>query len=229
MVQPVHGYRAGGDPIFMAATVVPKVGDQVLDLGAGVGSAGLCLLARCADVTVDALELQPELAQLARENGHTNGFEGRFFVHQGDVLQPPPDLVGRSFHWVITNPPWTQAGAVTVSPVTSRALGRVEGDADLARWLQSACRFLRPKGTLVMIHRADRADQIIAQLVQLKMGAVTLRALYPSADKPANRVIVTARKNMRSPATILPGLVIHQADGSYTPAVAALLEQAQGF
>ncbi len=227
--QPKLGYRAGIDPIFLAAAVTAKPGDSVLDLGAGVGSAGLCLLSRCPAVKVDALEIQSELVALALDNAQANHGFDHFVVHQGDVTLPPDSLAGRCFDWVMTNPPWTEAGTGTAPPAPTKAVGHMEAEADLALWLKAAVGFLRHKGTLVMIHRADRLDDIVAGLVRLKMGAITVCPLYPSADKAAIRVLVSARKGVKSPSAILPGLVLHGADGLYTDAATAILDHGRAL
>ena len=44
--QPRRGYRAGVDPVLLAASVPAKAGQSVLDLGCGAGAAALCLGAR---------------------------------------------------------------------------------------------------------------------------------------------------------------------------------------
>ena len=227
--QPKVGYRAGGDPIFLAASVAAKAGETVLDLGAGVGTAGLCLLARCPGVKVDALEIQGELVSMALDNAQTNHGFDHFIVHQGDVQTPPDSLKDKVFDWVMTNPPWTEAGTGTPPPAATKAIGHMEAEVDLAEWTKAAVGFLRNKGTLAMIHRADRIDRIVALLVKLHMGAIRIRALYPAMDKPAIRAIVSARKGVKTPAEILPGVVLHNADGSFTPAAMAVLERGESL
>jgi tRNA1(Val) A37 N6-methylase TrmN6 len=227
--QPKAGYRAGGDPIFLAASLSVKPGDTVLDLGAGVGTAGLCLLARCPTTKVEALEIQSELVSLALDNAQANHGFDHFVVHQGDVSNPPDSLVGRCFDWVMTNPPWTEAGTGTAPPTATKAVGHMESEVDLAQWLKAAVGFLRHKGTLVMIHRADRVDDIVAGLVRHKMGGITIRPLYPCLEKAAIRAIISARKGVNTPAEILPGLILHNADGSFTDAAAAILDHGRAL
>jgi len=57
--QPAQGYRAGVDAVFLAAACPALPGEQVLDLGCGVGTAALCLSARVPDLTVTGVERQP--------------------------------------------------------------------------------------------------------------------------------------------------------------------------
>ena len=224
--QPAKGYRAGGDPILLAAAVAAKPGETVLDLGCGVGTAGLCLLARLAGVRVVALELQPALAGLARANAAANGLEDRFTVVEGSLLDPPELVCGRGFDHVLTNPPWLPAARSRHPAVTTKSIGHLEGDADLGLWLRLAVRFLRRRGSLTVIHRADRLEDLLAAMAGLPLGAIRVLPLWPKPGRPAIRVVVTARKDMKSPLHLLPGLVLHGEDGRFTPAAEDVLRRA---
>lgn len=214
--QPARGYRAGIDPILLAASVPAAAGDTVLDVGCGVGTAGLCLLARRGDVSVTALELQPALAALARTNAEDNGLADRLSVVEGDLLCPPEALRGRHFDHVVTNPPWHPATATRRPATASKSIGHVEGAAGLEEWLRAAARFVGPHGTLSVIHRADRLGDLLSGLAGRGLGEVRVLPLWPKAGQAAGRVVVRARRGSRAPLELLPGLVLHDEDGRYT-------------
>lgn len=227
--QPAKGYRAGSDPAFMAAAVQARPGERVLDMGCGVGTASLCLLARCPEVAVTGLELQAPLAALARANAEANGLGGRLRVVEGSVLAPPAEIEAGSFDHVMTNPPWFEPGTTRPLDHASKHLGHVEGEADLPAWLKACCKMLRHKGRLVVVHRADRLADILAGLKGRGVGEVRVFPLWPKEGKAATRVIVSARKGMRGPLEILPGLLLHHADGRYTDGADAVLRHAAGL
>jgi len=220
--QPRHGYRAAIDPVLLAAATLALPGERVLDVGAGVGAASLCLAFRVPAIDVTGLELQPDLAELAAVNIRDNNLEERVSILTGDLLSPPNGLPPSSFDRVMSNPPFQKAGTHTPPPGTSRALAHGEGSADLAAWIAFCTRMLKPRGTLTLIHRADRLDDLIA-LLHGRFGAVTLIPLWPRAGRHAKRVLVTARRGARSPATLSAGLVLHEAGGSFTAAAEAIL------
>src|SRR3990167_6391457 len=97
LFQPSSGYRAGIDPIFLAACVQPQPQERVLDVGAGVGAASLALAARCPDVKLTCLEMQADMVDLALKNVQINNLEDSVEVIQGDILSPPATLVPHSF------------------------------------------------------------------------------------------------------------------------------------
>ena len=226
--QPARGYRAAIDPVFLAAAVPARAGERVLDLGCGVGAAALCLLTRLPAVEVTGLELQGEMARLAVDNAKSNGLSARFRVLQGDILAPPATLEPGTFDRVMLNPPYLTAAAARPAECPAQATATREAEAGLADWLRAAIHLLRPKGSLTVIHRADRLDAILAAL-QGHAGEVKVFPLWPGAERPAKRVVVAARKAVATPVTLMAGLVLHGAGGGFTPAAEAVLRGAEGL
>src|SRR5689334_24415379 len=75
--QPRRGHRVGHDAILLAAACPARARERVVDLGAGVGAAGLALAQRVDDSRVTLVEIDPGLAALAAENAQANGLAGR--------------------------------------------------------------------------------------------------------------------------------------------------------
>lgn len=223
LLQPARGYRVAIDPVLLAAAVPASAGERLLELGCGSGAAALCLLARVPAASVTGLELNPELAALARENARRSGL--RLEVLEGDLLAPPAQLPAK-FDQVLMNPPFLAAGSATASGVATRAAANIEGAATLADWIAAALARLEWGGRLTLIHRADRLDEILA-LLRGRAGALRVLPLLPVAGRAARRVIVGARKGSRAPLMLLPGLVLHEADGSFTPAAQKVLREAR--
>ncbi len=220
--QPRSGYRVAIDPVLLAAAVPAGAIDTVLDIGCGVGAAMLCLAARVAGCRITGIEAQRELVRLASENIELNQVQGRVVAMTGDILRPPPRLEPGSFGHVMANPPFLEAGTATASPLPRKAAATVEGEADLGAWVRFALAMVRPKGSLTFIHRADRMEQLLAQLMG-RAGEITVFPLWAGPDKAAKRVIVRARKGVETPTRLTPGLVLHVADGRYTAAADAVL------
>jgi tRNA1(Val) A37 N6-methylase TrmN6 len=227
LLQPAKGYRVAVDPVLLAAAVAAKPGQRALDLGAGSGAAALCLLARCAGVRVLGLELDPDMAALARRSAALNGVEERFQIDTGDAARPAKGERD-AFDHVLMNPPYLEQGRDDAPPGAGRTQAHMEGEAGLQDWIKGALARLKDQGWLTLIHRADRLDAILAAL-HGRFGSVEIIPLWPKAGRPASRVIVRARKGAKGRASLLPGLVLHREDGAYTEAAEAILRHAKAL
>lgn len=194
----------------------------MLDVGCGTGAALLCLARRVPQCRVVGLDLQRELVRLAAENIALNGIGGRASVLAGDLMQPPPRLSPGLFDHVMANPPFLPRRHGSPSAMPGRAAATVEGDADLGDWLRFALAMVRGKGSITVIHRADRIDELLNHLAG-RAGEITVFPLWPGPGRPASRILVRARKHIAAPARLLPGLVLHQADGGFTAEADAVL------
>jgi tRNA1(Val) A37 N6-methylase TrmN6 len=222
--QPATGARVAIDPVFLAAAVPAEAGQLVLDLGCGAGAAMLCLAARVPRCRAIGLELQRDLARLAGDNAALNGMSERLSVIAGDLLQPPPRLSPGMFDHVIANPPYRPKQSGTPPPDPAKAAATVEGEAGLDDWVRCALAMVRDKGSVTFIHRADRLDVLIGHLAG-RAGEITVFPLWPAAGRPASRILVRARKRIAAPARLLPGLVLHTADGGFTADADAVLRK----
>ena len=226
--QPADGYRAAIDPVMLAAAVPAVEGQVVADLGCGVATASLCLLSRVPGIRVTGLELQPWLVELALRNAGLNGCDDRLQVVLGDVAAPPGGLAAESFDHVMLNPPYLEAGAGRVSSHELRRLATVEGPARLDIWLPCAVSLLRLRGSLTIIHRAERLHTILSLLSET-CGDLVVFPLWPHQGEGAKRILVQALKGSGGPLRVLPGLVLHNAAGGFTPQAESVLRDAEGL
>ena len=230
LLQPRRGHRFGHDAILLAAATPAEPGERAVDLGAGVGAAGLALAARVADVAVSLVEIDAALAALAAENARRNGFAGRVSVATLDVAAPERDfaragLAAGSADHVLMNPPFRDAAQGTPSPDPSRRLAHVGGDAALPVWVGAAARLLHGDGTLTLIHRADALAHVLAAL-EPAFGAVDIQPIHPKPDAAAIRIVVRAVRGSRAPLTLRSGLVLNDAGGRPSMAAEAVLRAA---
>ena len=228
LAQPKAGLRAGSDSVFLAAAVAARAGERVLDVGTGCGVVALLVAYRLPEVMVDALEVQPSLAALARANAERNSLGERVRVMEGDLAQAPRELPRNAYDWVVSNPPYHDPVASTPPPDAGKARAHVESTLDTRAWVAQCLKFLKPKGRLAVIQRADRLADVLAGLSG-KAGDIEVIPLWPKAGAAANRVIVRARKGGRGPLTLLPGLVLHDESGGFTPAAEDILRHGAPF
>jgi tRNA1(Val) A37 N6-methylase TrmN6 len=218
LLQPAQGYRVAIDPVLLAAALPDGFRGRTADLGCGVGAAALCAALRLPEARVVGIERDPFLADLARQNVARNGLTARIEIVTADVrASASPD-----FDAVIANPPFLEAARANAQSDARKAAATIEDDVSLDIWIDAALARLRAKGTLAMIHRADRLDDLLVAL-RGRAGEVVVFPLWPKAGVAAKRVIVRARKGLHSPLVLAAGLVLHEADGRFTAAAEAVL------
>ncbi len=231
VAQPANGYRAATDPVLLAASVAAAPGDKVLELGCGVGVAALCLGCRISRLSLTGVEIQPDYADLARQNSRTN--EIGIQVVTADIAELPMPLSRSTFDHILANPPYYRAGQGTraANPGRDRALHE---QTPLAVWLDVAARRLRPRGRLWMIGLSERLPEMLAGLGE-DMGSVEILPVVARAGKPAGRVILTARKSGRAPFRLHSPLVMHEGAqhagdrDSYTGLIRSVLRDGAGL
>lgn len=220
--QPVHGYRVAIDPVLLAASLPEGFRGRIADLGCGVGAAALCAATRLPDAHVVGIERDPVLAELARQNVAWNELSARVAIITADMRACAS---AGEFDAVIANPPYLEAARANAQSDARKAAATIEDDASLEAWVDAALARLRPKGILAIVHRADRLADLLSAL-RGRTGDAIVVPLWPKAGAAAKRVIVRARKAVRSPLTLSAGLVLHEADGRYSAAAETVLRDA---
>ncbi len=226
--QPVSGYRAGVDPVLLAAAVPARTGEHVLDLGCGAGAAMLCLAARVPGLVLAGVERQAEYAALARRNAEDAGQQAE--IDEACLTRLPPALTARSFDHVIANPPYFHAAAGAAAPDPGRAAARGE-ETPLAAWVEIAARRLRPRGYLHLIQRAERVPELLS-VAGARLGSLELLPLAARDGRAPDLVILRARKGGKAPFRLHAPLILHEGavhlrDGdSYRPWAQAVLRDA---
>ena len=225
ILQPVAGYRAGADPVFLAAAVPAKPGERVLELGCGVGTAFLCLANRVSELTIHAVEKTEAYAALAQTNAQAAGVEA--WVHKGDLAALPTDLKSETFDHVFFNPPFFDRGAGSRSPDIERE-GARGAEETVNFWIDVGLKRLRPGGTLTLIHRITALPSTLSAL-ETRAGGTTILPLQPRVARDAKLFLLNTIKGSKSDFTLMHPLVLHKGekhekDGeSYTDAARSVL------
>ena len=171
------GFRAGLDAVMLAAAVPAKPGKTILELGAGAGTASLCLASRALGVSIIGVEIDAALAALANENAKSNGVDARVRIAAGDVFDLPKEL-RRDFAHVFCNPPFHDDNG-EVSPDASRDRA-LRDKGKLCDWIELGLKRVESGGTFTAIVRADRLSEALARLPERGVS------LFHCGRAPAN-------------------------------------------
>ncbi|WP_299926169.1 methyltransferase [uncultured Pelagimonas sp.] len=203
--QPRGGYRAGVDPVLLAATVEAEAGQTVLELGCGAAPALCCLGVRIPGLYLYGLELQPGYAELGQHNLHQNGQKGT--IWQGDVSSPPADMKAMNFHHVIANPPYFKQEKRISAWDGGREIA-LAGQTALETWVETATKRLRPRGYVTFIQRAERLPELMSAM-QKRVGSLELLPLLPRVGRPPRLILLRGRKDGRADFKFHPPQIMH--------------------
>lgn len=220
-IQPAHGFRSGIEPIILAASIPLRPGERLLEGGSGAGAALLCAAERVPNILGVGIEVDPALARLAQANAGANDYKNVMFV-AADVLALPID--GRFDH-ACANPPYHAAGG-TRSPVTPRHRAKQLPDGSLDGWARALAEPLRHRGTLTFILPAALLSVCMRAMEDAGCRVDAVLPLWPKIGRPAKLMLIQAIKGGRGHPRLLPGLVLHESDGGFTDAAAAVLRGA---
>jgi tRNA1(Val) A37 N6-methylase TrmN6 len=231
VLQPSQGHRSGSDAVWLQAAIPARRGDKILDVGAGVGVAGLCLLARIRGSEVTAVDRDSELCALATANAARNGFTDRFTAIAADIAAPHASLlekglVAEGYDHVMANPPYYDEGTVRPSPASASA--HVMASDGMEAWLRFCAGMAAPKGLVTLIYLPERLPRLLP-LLEGRFGGIRIFPLFPREGAPATRVVLQAKKGSKAPLQVLPGLTLHGASGAYTALAEAVLRRGAGL
>ncbi len=223
--QPRSGHRSGHDAMLLAAATSARAGDGVVEFGAGVGAAGLALAKRVGGIALTLVEIDPQLAALARDNAAANNIAADVVVL--DVTSAADafaalGLAPDSADIVLMNPPFNDASRHRASPDHARASAHVADAETLEQWIHAGRRLLRSGGALTLIWRADGVAEVLAALGR-GFGSLAILPVHAEAAKPAIRMLIRAIKGGKAPTRILASLLLNDESGLPNKQVAKVL------
>jgi tRNA1(Val) A37 N6-methylase TrmN6 len=232
-LQPEKGYRAGIDAVFLAAAVPAAMGETLFEAGSGTGVAALSLIARVPSIHVTGMEISARYGMLADENAKRNGFGQSLRVIHSDVKEAlRRDLVHLpahgSFSHAFANPPYFEDGKGTPSPHLLKAQAHSFGPDDLDLWIKVLHTMVTLRGTATLVHRPESLGKLLAAM-EPRFGDIRVAPLYAREGTAASRILVQGVKGSKAPMQLLPGLILHRADNTFTAEAEQILRDGMAW
>lgn len=195
----------------------PKKG-LIVDFCAGNGAVGLFASTR-TQAQILAVEIQERLADMAERSVRLNGLEEQMEVICDDLKNMPAYIQGSKVDMILCNPPYFKVDPHSnLNESEHYLLARHEITTNLQEICRSAQSILKSNGRLAMVHRPDRLLDILDTLQRHNLAPKRLQFVYPKREKEANMLLIEAIKDgSTSGFKVLPPLIVHNDDGSYTP------------
>ncbi len=224
--QEKHGYRFAVDAVLLAGLSRVKPGDRIIELGTGCGVILLVLACRHPGLRgMAGVEIQPELARLARKNVQENRLADRIEIVEGDLRQVPSRFEPASFDLVLSNPPYRKPGSGRINPNRQKAVARHELAAALPDVFAAAHHLLPHGGRLALIYPASRIGHLLSCAAAGGFSPKSLTIIYSRPGSPGRLMHVECRKAGGEEARVEAPFYIYTRNGEYTDEMRRLYEK----
>ncbi len=201
------------DAVLLArfAAVPPK--GRILDLCTGNGVIPMLLTTR-TEATVDGIEIQPRLADMARRSVGINNLDKRIHIIEGDLREWKP--AGELYDTVTVNPPYLPVASGDRKTNVHQAMARHEIGCKLEDVIAACARSVKVGGRVAMVHRPSRMADIVDLMRRYRLEPKRIRFVHPRRDAEANMILIEGTRDGRPEVRLLPPLIVYEEDGEYT-------------
>ncbi|MBN1474702.1 MAG: methyltransferase [Syntrophaceae bacterium] len=219
------GYRFSLDSLLLAHFISLKNIKSAVEIGCGNGVVTLILAARFPNVNFTGVEIQRDLAGLAKKNIHLNLVENNVKILMDDAAKIRNYFPAQSIDMVYFNPPYRKLNSGRINPDEEKAIARHEIKGSLTIFLKAAQYLLKPSGKLFAIYPAKRIVALISQLREKNIEPKRMKLVFSGYTSSAEFVLIEARKESREELRIEQPLHIYQDKNIYTPEMKAIFRE----
>lgn len=216
IIQKKVGFCFGMDAVLLANFASVKKGGKVLDLGTGTGIIPILMEAKTDGSHYSGLEIQSEMAEMAKRSVALNHLEHKVEIVEGDICDASTIFSHDSFDVITSNPPYMIGSHGMKNPRETKAIARHEVLCRFSDISMAARKLLKNKGTLYLVHRSFRLAEILNCLAKDGLEPKRIRFVHPYKNKESNIFLLEAVKGAKSRMTVEPPLIVYDAPNQYT-------------
>lgn len=193
IIQSSDEYRFTTDAVLLANFCNEMKGKLCVEFCTGSGVISILVAAKKHPAHVVAIELQPQLVDMAKRSVEYNGLNGVIDVVCGDVLNAV-NFIDHPADVVVCNPPYRRLGSGETQLAQNLALCRHEIAITLEQVISAASKTLNNRGTFYLVHQAERTAEIISVCEKNKLAVKEIVPVCPRQGKEPNLVLIRAVK-----------------------------------
>ena len=214
LIQKPGTFCFGTDTVLLADFAAPRKGEHVADLGCGNGAIAILMAAHRQDIFIDAVEIQPQMEDMARRSVQINHLEDRVQVHLGDMRGCWRQIGREKCALAVCNPPYGAQGAALLSQSEAKRIARHEGDLTPEDVASSAASILKYGGRFCVIFPAPRAFEMMAAMQAHRLAPKRIRTVHAMPGRAPKFVLLEAVKGGGSGLHWMEPLVLSNEDGT---------------
>ena len=216
IIQKTDGFCFGMDAVLLSGFAAVKPGERVLDLGTGTGIIPILLSAKTEGEHFTGLEIQEEIAGMAKRSVSMNGLEKKIEIVNGDIKEASRIFGAASFDVVTTNPPYMNDAHGLKNPTEGKAISRHEVLCTLEDVVREGAKVLKHGGRMYMVHRPHRLIEILNTMTKYRLEPKRMKLVHPFRDKEANMVLIEAVRGGGAWMKVEPPVIVYKEPGVYS-------------
>ena len=216
LIQRPDAFRFGTDSVLLADFAAPRKKEVAVDLGCGTGAIALLMAGHQPRMTVDAVEIQPDVADMAGRSVALNGMEARVKAHCLDMREAWRTLGAGRYSLAVCNPPYGRSGAALESLSETVRIARHEGDLTPADVARAAAMLLKNGGRFCAIYPASRDYELMRAMDEAGIAPKRLRTVHGVAGRAPKFVLLEGVRQGGEGLHWLAPLVLRNEDGTFT-------------
>ncbi|MDD5170060.1 MAG: methyltransferase [Syntrophales bacterium] len=222
VIQRKRGYRFSVDSLLLTHFIGPGKGCHILDLGTGSGIIALILSYLRPGSRIVGIELQDDLADMAKRTLTLNGLSDTMEIIAGNVRQINELLPTRSFDMVVANPPYRRINSGRINPDGQKARARHEIDGSLNDFMMAAAYSLKPGGKLCLIYPVRRMVEAIHRMRLNHIEPKRCRMVHSHPESRGEFILIEGTAGGREEMTVEPPLYIYDGEDRYSETMQVL-------
>ena len=188
-----EGFSFGTDAVLLSGFIQPRKNSIGVEFGTGTGIIPLLLSMHKEFQKIYALEIQPDYADLARENLEMNGFSHKVEVIEGD-LKDAKKLLPFYADFVFSNPPYMRKETGKVNDCEKKRIARHEIHCDIRDICRSAASLLQDKGDFYCVYRLARMAELLDAMREFALEPKNIIFVTPKPDSSPDLILVRGVK-----------------------------------
>ena len=217
IIQNKNGFCFGMDSVLLSDFAKNiKKDTKVLDLGTGTGIIPILLCGKTELKKIIGVEIQEEVAEMAKRSIILNNLEERFEIINKNILELNTIYENQTFDVIVTNPPYKKKNTGIINENEKKIISRHEITAELEDFIRVSKDLLKDKGELYMVHRPERLVDIISLMRKYNIEPKILRFVCPNEEKEPNLILIKGVKNAKPFLKIEKNLIVYNKNGQYT-------------
>ena len=217
----------GTDAYLLSAFMIPKPSKVGAELGCGSGVISLLALTKKKCASIYGIEVQPEIADIAKRNAQLNKIDG-FKVISKDLREINASTLGGEVDFVFSNPPYMKADGGKENKNEQKNISRHEVFGNIDDFCACAKRILKHGGDFYLVYRPDRLPDLIYALRSNNLEPKRLTFIHKNIDTPPSLLLISAKMGGKSGLVIEKPIYIYKnGTNEYTDEYKAIYENCQ--